>query len=554
MSEANREHLLVRPAGILILLAAGLLLCQPWTAGIREFFLQEGFFGAQAMEMDPDLPMSVAHGEALQNTFPLYPLVVSWCIKGTGLALEPALRLITFAATALMAVLVYWAARSTCSEKAAQVATAMFLSLPAVIGVSITGNPDPLIAFGILAAHLIWFYFGVRRANWNLAWLLALAVMAPTFYAGGFKALFFFLFPLIFMRRPLTVWQKLSYPGLAAGTAIVLAAVALWAIPYWSFSRLMPVQTVWNGEEILSWHWLLTYPFQFLLLTLPWAFLAWAPFCVALQPLSETPIFSRFLRTIFFSTFFAVWLLPGCDRSDLLYLAAPLAILTGLHYEPAVRRHPVFMQGVKRLCCLILFGAAGALIAFPLLPQALLETVFSFSHSIDFRSSQDFMIRAFVVAGLLLAAGFLVFCSGKKTPVWVILLTASVGCGFFYWTAVHRYNAQEQNKRAIGKILRNALERDRAGKMPLPLYKIDIQNLYAECCYLNNPVIKIRRLNELPPAAGTVYLLGTEFPQLPERNWTNLLAPEEQTYYGQRIGLWRGDLRRDPDAPLPERD
>ena len=269
---------------------------------------------------------------------------------------------------------------------------------------------------------------------------------------------------------------------------------------------------------------------------------------------SETPIFSRFLRTIFFSTFFAVWLLPGCDRSDLLYLAAPLAILTGLHYEPAVRRHPVFMQGVKRLCSLILFGAAGALIAFPLLPQALLETVFSFSHSIDFRSSQDFMIRAFVVAGLLLAAGFLAFCSGKKTPVWVILLTAAVGCGVFYWTAIHRYSAQEQNKRAIGKILRNALERDRAGKMPLPLYKIDIQNLYAECCYLNNPVIKIRRLNELPPAAGTVYLLGTEFPQLPERNWTNLLAPEEQTYYGQRIGLWRGDLRRDPDAPLPERD
>ena len=34
----------------------------------------------------------------------------------------------------------------------------------------------------------------------------------------------------------------------------------------------------------------------------------------------------------------------------------------------------------------------------------------------------------------------------------------------------------------------------------------------------------------------------------------NLLAPEEQTYSGQHIGLWRGDLRRDPDAPLPERD
>ncbi|MBO5762881.1 MAG: hypothetical protein J6R85_03330, partial [Lentisphaeria bacterium] len=330
--------------------------------------------------------------------------------------------------------------------------------------------------------------------------------------------------------------------------------VALWAIPYWSFSRLMPVQTLWNGEEILSWSWLLTFPFQLLLLTMPWAFLAWAPFCVALQPLSETPIFSRFLRTIFFATFFTVWFLPGCDANDILYLAAPLSILTGLHYEPAVRRHPQFMQGLKRLCSIGLFATAGALIAFPLLPQALLETMIYFSNSIDFRNSTDFMIRAFAVAGLLLAAGFLAFFCGKRTPVWLILLTAALGGGLFYWTAVHRYSCQEQNKRAIGGILRRALEEDRAGKMPLPLYKIDIQNLYAECCYLNNPVVKIRRLNELPPAAGTVYLLGTEFPQVPERNWTNLLAPEEQTYYGQRIGLWRGDLRRDPDAPLPERD
>ena len=76
-----------------------------------------------------------------------------------------------------------------------------------------------------------------------------------------------------------------------------------------------------------------------------------------------------------------------------------------------------------------------------------------------------------------------------------------------------------------------------------PVYKIDIQEFYCEGSRIGHPIRKIAALEEIPDSAPTVYLLATEFPQFPRRDWENLLPLERQSYFGRRIGLWRGILR-----------
>ena len=78
MAEAANREKIIRPlTGLLILIAAFGVLYQPWRLGEREFFRLEGFYAAQALEMDFRLPMATAHGVAIRNAFPLYPMLVA---------------------------------------------------------------------------------------------------------------------------------------------------------------------------------------------------------------------------------------------------------------------------------------------------------------------------------------------------------------------------------------------------------------------------------------------------------------------------------------------
>ena len=81
------------------------------------------------------------------------------------------------------------------------------------------------------------------------------------------------------------------------------------------------------------WQEALTFPLMLPVRLLPWSIIAWLPFCVALQTTDQTPIFSRYLRTLTLSTLLLLWLMPAHDARELLYLLGPLAIQTGLFYD-----------------------------------------------------------------------------------------------------------------------------------------------------------------------------------------------------------------------------
>ena len=123
-------------------------------------------------------------------------------------------------------------------------------------------------------------------------------------------------------------------------------------------------------------------------------------------------------------------------------------------------------------------------------------------------------------------------------PIWLFLLLVTVAGGVFYGSVMLPYRAQERNKREFGAMIAAALARETPGR----LYKSNILDLYGEIYYAGVGARKIQTLEELPADEPVVYLLSTEFPLFPDRNWTNLLAPG-YTYRSHRLALWKGELR-----------
>ena len=76
------------------------------------------------------------------------------------------------------------------------------------------------------------------------------------------------------------------------------------------------------------------------------------------------------------------------------------------------------------------------------------------------------------------------------------------------------------------------------------LFEVAISGLYGECFYLGIPVTEIDELEQLPKQPDEIFLLGTSFPQLPERNWskiaeTRLLDASDDE---RSLSIYRGKL------------
>ena len=536
LTPSNREKVIPFAAGIAITLLTFLLLYQPWQSGLHDLTRAEGIFAAEAMEFRPGLPVCSAHGVIIRGDAPLYPLLAAG-LHALGLPLIPALRLLSLAGTVLTATLVFRAPRAARTPEAALIAMTVFLSFLLTVDKTFVATPQPLAAFGLLAAHLVWFHHGVRRGNWNRAWLASCAVMVPTIWAGGMKMLLFYLFPLIFMRRPLTIWPKLNRPGTIVGAVLIAAGLLLWIAPQWLTNAPS------SGREFAGWEWdwLRGFPFDLLLRLLPWSLLLWIPFCAALHPLDATPIFGRFLRTISGSLFFLLWLSPGWRSPDMLFLAAPLAIQIGCGYELAARRYSTQIRLLGKAAALFTCLTAFALFFFLLLPEQLLHTAFDLDFAISFRRDWAYIIPSLAITAGLLAGGTAGIFGNKRNPVWLHFLFAAAAGGMFWWTVIHPYQAQDHRRAEMGDLLAAILAEE---NLPPdhPVYKIDIQEFYCEGSRLRHPIRKISMLNEIPDREPVVYLLATEFPQYPRRDWKNLLPAQKQRYFGKRLGLWRGTV------------
>ncbi len=537
-----REKILPLAPTVLLLAFSFLVVFAPWSLGDRELSWTEGYLAAQAQGMRyAPLPLVTVHGEAIPNAFPLFPIFAD-ALLHAGCTPEIALRLLSVLGLLGTAVLAFMVGLRTRGLPAAACACAMLLGSVLVIDKSSDGFNNWLFILALLGGHLSWYYFAAIRGDWSKAWLAGWTSCAVGFYINGGMAPLFFLGPLIFMRRPLGIFRRLRNTGFALGLGLFGVLFLVWYLPY-HFEGVTVAAAYSRAGFLESWDYLehvLTFPWDFGLRLLPWSLLAWAPFCVAFHTLDETPMFSRFLRTLFITDFFLLWLTPVDEVHDWLILVPPLAIMTGLNYELTVRRYGGIFRKIAN-ALVYLMPAAGALMIFFYLPPAeLLESLYHFARALDF--SDRFGETVFGITGgvlLILSAGILLRMR-EKPPIWAYWLILSYAPLLFFHAVVQPYRAQEEPRRSCARDLAQALTQD--GAAPgTPVYKYDFNDLFGEGVYMKSPLVRLRSLEALPKAeVPVVYLISPVFPALAERNWRSLLpAPLEN--HRRKLNLWKGE-------------
>ncbi len=536
--------------GGLLLIAAFLVIFSPLQLGELELYWQEGYYAAQALEMPHGFPISIVHGEAIGNSFPLYPLLISIVYKLTGLPLEFVLRGLSALSVAVITMIVWRAARSAGGLTAAFPAAAVMISTNIVMDKAVEGYPQTLMMIFLLAGWLVWFDLGFNRRQWDMAWIFSMFFGGLAFYSGGFQALIYYFVPFIFLRRPLNIWRKMNSAGFWCGLFIVVCFIVLWGVPYILLADKLPFTSLpMTGYFNRYTTHLIEFPLDIVLRLMPWSLIAWAPFCVALFPLDSKPIYSRFLRTIIISLLFVIWLNPLAEPRDMMILLPPLSILTGMNYWIMTRRYGDRLIKLMIIPAWLLIIPAMVIAAFYFIPAEWGMDQLRLEYGYDFRDLFQYRIAGTAASVLMILISWFLVMDGLQRPLWVWLLLLTSCFALFNWGVKTPYRAQDSDKRNLGIEMRRVLRQESVPDNEI-IYKSGILDFYNECIYLGGPVRKITALNELPQKQQVVYLISTEFPQVPERRWRNLL-PERLEYRGRRLCLYQGTLTEGQTGDTP---
>ena len=528
---------------VAILVIAGAVIYLPYLGCGKELFRNESLYAVMAQELSDSAPVATAHHVQQVSGEIIFPALASFIHNVTGLAMDSALRCVSLFML-IMTAAVCGVSASGRSAKAGIVASAICLTSLLAIEKGAEGYPTTTNAFFLICAQMTFFYYGIRRANWNLAWIFSTLLITLAFFSGGIRMLLFFIFPMLFFRRPLSVKSKFRTPGFIIAVLIASLAVAGQLLHFSISTGKAPLSELLGASFDTSSYWedFITYPFALVVRFMPWTAIIWLPFCVALQAISPSQIYSRYLRTLTLSTLLLLWIIPDHDSREFIYLAGPLSIQTGMIYELGMRRYG---NRIRRFLVLGEFAfllVIGAFAAVMFLPESVIGSVISISSSLAFRNAENYNL---IIGSALLSCIVLGMCfyfGRRSAPVWMLLLTLSVMYGIFSGSVTAPYQAQDTRKRTLGSDIRNALAKENVDR----LYKCDIRGFYGGLFYTGLPVYQLNSVSELPEEATTVYLISTEFPQTTDRSWSNLLPPN-YTYQAQKISLWKGVLRETAD-------
>ena len=534
----------------LLLIAAFVVMYMPLQLGSKELSTREGYFAAMAVEKNvaSALPVAVAQGEVLSGYYPLFPALASLFDK-TGIPMELNLRLISVFALMMLAVTVWIVGRRAVSPQAGIVAAVMTVTTVLVTDKGIDGYPNMLACLFIFWGWMVWFTFGAVKRMWPQAWIYSSFFCGLAFYTIGWLAIVYFVFPFIFLRRPLTVWRKLKSPSVIVAFIVVVGFVLFWAVPMWMVSDSLHVREqsidVFTFSEYFT-H-LLEFPFDVAVKLLPWSFIAWAPFCVALFRMDDNLMFSRYLRTIVISLFAFMWLNPFYNSRDLLVLVAPLAVLCGSNYWILVRRYTRQYYYIFRIIALCIATVALMIIGFYLIPNSWLDLAPYLGRGLEFKDDFKIMGLTKLCIALMISL-YLFFLEHRNIVLWRNMLGLVVAVSLCNWGFVTPYKAQTTMKHRFAESLKDAILAEADYSENLVVYKdTNIAGLYSECYYLGCQVKRIHSLNELPEDKKTVYLLSTRTPFIPGRKTSNLL-PKGKQYKKTVVYLWKGVLEEEVDS------
>ena len=536
---AIHEEKVISPWLSVLILAAAFIVAYPfWDLGLRELFREEGDYAAIANEIAAFPPSTLAHGGLMPYTYPLYPLLAKGLFS-LGFSMEFSLRFLSVFSLAILTVVVGIACYSMRGIQAAAAGAAAMFTTVLVAEKAVEGYPHMLTVLLIFSGWLLWFYAGQVRGGWNSAWICAGIFAGLAFYNGGWTALIYFFVPMAFLRRPFTVWNKLNKPGFYMGCAVIVFFILLWLIPRWN-SDLQVISPGGDGFLEYLGHVFYTF-FDTALRLLPWTFFLYAPFCVALMAIDETPLFSKYLRMLSYVLLLLLCLNPFSKGRDILFLAPLAATLIGLNYWIVVRRHGRNLCRILSFFCLLLFLTGIGAVLFQILPPDIIARAGGASQDFSYKSSGFRFTSEFCQACMIpLLALCAYVLAVRRKQLWIILVLFFCGMMLFFWSVINPYRASEHNRRDLGLSFRKAIAESYSPSMTV--YKdAAIEGLYAECHYLGTKIRSLSAGDTGSVSDPELFFITTSSVQPADtaRNWTRVL---DVVYKKQNIYLWKGKL------------
>ena len=357
--------------------------------------------------------------------FPLY----SWFVSLCSLFSAPgnfSLRLPAVASILLLALLSGLFARRIQSSFAGIIAASMVLTSVFSFRVGIRAHNDIMVAALLAGAWYFVYSFGWRRQMWWLGWGVAVSLVFLASFGAGAKALIIFYLPFFFMGRRLRSAEAIQSKQHLVCCAFLVAAIVFWLAmtpgqPFMPWSSMAFVQP---GENYLV-HLSLMLP-KTLLYMLPWTFIAWSPFCLALTQFEADSRACRFLRAIVLTNFFMFWLMPGGSPLHLLPVFGPMAGLVGVYSEIVFRRYHDFFARLAGMC--VVAGFAASILCFIFWLGVNLKVI----ELVDFSGvTVLFSMFSSVLAGAVFGA--LMFSVKFRINLRTYLLLATFGVAILYF-------------------------------------------------------------------------------------------------------------------------
>jgi 4-amino-4-deoxy-L-arabinose transferase-like glycosyltransferase len=550
------EKRISRKKSLFILGLAFFMIYLPFQMNDRELRWREGYFAAMALEMDLSSPSTVAHGEVISSEYPLFPLIVSVFYR-SGISLEFGLRSVSVISLLIIVLLAWEVGRRAAGVQTAIVSASLVFSSVLMVEKSLDGYPDMLGVLCIFSGWIIWFTYGPARGQWNHAWLFSSLFCGLAFYTIGWMGVFLFWLPLLFMRRPMTIWSRLKKTGFFAGLAVIVFFILVWGIPRWIVGADIPLRNIpFKPEHFTDYlkH-IMVFPFELFFRIMPVSLFAWPAFCPAYTPLDKNPVFSRFLKTIVATLFFFLWFFPFTDPRDYIVIVPPLAILAGINYWLLARR-----LGFKLHALLKVFSYAGIVCAalavlFYIVPVIWWTDVVFLKKGVAFRQEHMIMGLCQAIAAVLILTVML-----RRTPlkcnVWLHSLAVCVSGALLYWSIIFPYQTQDRPQEFLAKQIREYIGDDFHPGMTI--YKEANLGLYSACSYLycaekkssflstyhRINIRKVKSYKELPENQKTIYLISDEVPVLPGRRPDKFQLADEKKIY-----LWKETLTTNGKTP-----
>ncbi|MGI6354781.1 MAG: ArnT family glycosyltransferase [Lentisphaeria bacterium] len=504
------------------------------------------------------------------NAFPLYTWLTVIC-SGFQSPSTFTLRLPAVLALWALAVISGLFAKRLQGPFAGTVAAAMVLTCVVSFRVGSRAQSEILHTLLLSAAWFSWYYWGQERKQWYRAWGIAMACLFLAVLAVGAKAIFFFYFPMLFMRRSLNLPHHLQSPAHICMVTLFAIAVTAWLFitpnqPFLTWNTTIAAAAATRptaGYFSRLFH----FPWKCLLYLCPWAIFIWAPFCLALHQFEQSSTACRYLRTIIFSHALLFWLLPRTSPLDLLPVFGALAVLIGIHFEIVIRRYQhIFIRVIKISAWIVIVISALAAIAWlgvsndvfiiegfsPMRAgacAALLIINAAVTHAQiirpktkrTFRSSLLWCICGFRILSIGLVLTLLTWANSDRR------LTAQALAGHAPAEYVSRPddNATPQPVEPAPTVTLASLDDE---VDVVYLHSTPRELFLVETFYLGKRIIQIDNpAQELPADAKTVFVLAPREPAVPSRAW-EAISPKVDMTLRRRVNIDINRLERRRDG------